>query len=115
MDRFLSRKRRDLSQRTIGCHCGRGTSDAVAQLVANVEKAESTKRTAFPLQLDVKGAFKRVKKTKLLKRLIQAGIVGNIVRWVDSFLSNRRFMLVIDGRTGDTRAIQAGLPQGSPV
>jgi retron-type reverse transcriptase len=24
-------------------------------------------------------------------------------------------MLVIDGRTGETRAIQAGLPQGSPV
>jgi hypothetical protein len=52
---------------------------------------------------------------QVLKRMIQAGITGNIVRYVDSFLSNRQAMLVIDGRTGDTRAIQAGLPQGSPV
>ena len=47
--------------------------------------------------------------------MIQVGIVGNIVRWVDSFLSDRRAMLVIDGRTGETRSIQAGLPQGSPI
>jgi hypothetical protein len=52
---------------------------------------------------------------QLLKRVIQAGIVGDTVRCVDSFMSNRRAMLVIDGRTGDTRAIQACLPQGSPV
>jgi hypothetical protein len=54
-------------------------------------------------------------KKQLLKRMVQAGIAGNIVRWVDSFLSNRRAPLVIDGRTGKTHDIRAGLPQGSPV
>jgi len=98
-----------------GCRRGRGTSDAVAQLVAKVEKAWGTKRTALALLLDVKGAFDRVDKTQLLRRMTQVGIAGNIVRWVASFLSNRRAMLVIDGRTGETRDIQAGLPQGSPV
>ena len=98
-----------------GCRRGRGTSDAVAQLVAKVEKAWGTKRTALALLLDVKGAFDRVNKTQLLRRMVQAGIAGNIVRWVDSFLSYRRAMLVIDGRTGETCDIQAGLPQGSPV
>ena len=43
-------------------------------------------------------------------RMIEVGIAGNIVRWVDSFLSDRRAMLVIDGRTGETRSMQAGLP-----
>jgi hypothetical protein len=98
-----------------GCRQGRGTSDAVDQLVAKVERAWGAKHTALALLLDVKGAFDRVDTTHLLKRMIQVGIAGNIVRWVDSFLSNRRAMLVIDGRTGETRAIQAGLPQGSPV
>jgi hypothetical protein len=83
--------------------------------VAKVEKAWGTKRTALALLLDVKGAFDRVDKTQLLKRMVQVGIAGNIVRWVGSFLSDRRAMLVIDGRTGETRDIQAGLPQGSPV
>ena len=54
-------------------------------------------------------------KAQLLRRMVQVGMAGNIVRWVASFLSNRRAMLVIDGRTGETRDIQAGLPQGSPV
>jgi hypothetical protein len=47
--------------------------------------------------------------------MIHVDIAGDIVRWVDSFLSNQRAMLVIDGRTSETRTIQAGLPQGSPV
>lgn len=46
---------------------------------------------------------------------MQAGIAGNVVRWVDSFLSDRQAMLAIDGRTGHCRIIKAGLPQGSPA
>jgi retron-type reverse transcriptase len=98
-----------------GSRRGRGTSDAVAQLVAKVENAWSPKRIALALLPDVKGAFDRVNKQELMWRMIQVGTAGNIVRWVDSFLSNRRAMLVIDGRTGETLSIQAGLPQGSPI
>jgi hypothetical protein len=47
--------------------------------------------------------------------MVQVGIAGNIVHWVDSFLSDRRAMLGIDGRTGETYGVQAGLPQGSLV
>jgi hypothetical protein len=42
-------------------------------------------------------------------------VAGNIVRLVDSFWSDQRAMLVIDGRTGESRSIQADLPQRSPV
>ncbi|KAL1581840.1 hypothetical protein WHR41_09430 [Cladosporium halotolerans] len=98
-----------------GCRRRRGTSDAVAQLVAKVEGAWSKKRIALALLLDVKGAFDRVNKRQLLKRMIEVDGAGNIVRWVDSFLTDRQAMLVIDGRTGENRRIQAGLPQGSPV
>jgi len=93
-----------------GCRQGRGTSDALAQLVAKVENAWFQKRIALALLLDVKGAFDRVNKQRLLRRMIEVGIAGNIVRWVDSFLSDRRAMLVIDGRTGEIRSMQAGLP-----
>jgi hypothetical protein len=56
-----------------------------------------------------------VNKKQLLNRMVQVGIAGNVVHWVDSFLSDRRAMLMIDGRTSETRDIQAGLPQGSSV
>jgi hypothetical protein len=67
------------------------------------------------LLLDIKGAFDRVNKRQLLKRMIEVGVAGNTVRWVDSFLSDRRATLFIDGRTGKTQDIQAGLLQGSPA
>jgi hypothetical protein len=57
------------------------------------------------LLLDIKGAFDQVNKRQLLERMIEVGIAGNIVRWVDSFLSDRRAMLVIDGRAGKTHDI----------
>jgi retron-type reverse transcriptase len=98
-----------------GCRRGRSTLDAVAQLVAKVKNTWVKKRTALALLLDVRGAFDRVDKRQLLKQMTQVGMAGNMIRWVDSFLSDRRAMLVIDGRTGQTHAIQAGLPQGSPV
>lgn len=47
--------------------------------------------------------------------MIEVGIAGNIIRWAESFMSDRRALLVIDGRMGETHNIQAGLPQGSPV
>ena len=68
-----------------GCRRGRGTSEAVAQLVLEVEGAWSNKRTALALLLDVKGAFDRVNTKQLLLRVIKVGIAGRIVRWIDSF------------------------------
>lgn len=64
---------------------GRGTSDTVAQLVAKVENTWAKKRIALTLLLDVRGAFDRVDEQQLLKRMIQVGMAGNIIRWVDSF------------------------------
>ena len=42
-----------------GCRRGRGTSDAVAQLVAKVERTWAAKRTALASLPDIKGAFAR--------------------------------------------------------
>lgn len=101
-------------QGRFGCRHSRSTSEAVAKLVSPVEGAWERKPMVLTLLLNVKGAFDRVNKQRLLKRMIEVGIAGNIVRWVDSFLSDRRAMLVIDCRAGGTHDIQAGLPQGSP-
>jgi hypothetical protein len=54
------------------------------------------------LLFDIKGAFDRVNKRQLLKRMVRIGIAGDIVRWVDSFPSDRQAMLAIDGRRGKT-------------
>jgi hypothetical protein len=51
--------------------------------VAFVEDTWKRKQMILALLLDIKGAFDRVNKRQLLNRMIEVGIAGNIVRWVN--------------------------------
>jgi hypothetical protein len=70
---------------------------------------------AGTLFIDIKGAFPNVDRPRLLARLIELGIPGDLVRWIDSFLSDRKVQLVIDGQLCPLRDIDCGVPQGSPI
>ena len=43
------------------------------------------------------------------------GIDGYLIKWTRSFLTDRKIQLVIDGHDNKERAIETGIPQGSPV
>ena len=52
------------------------------------------------------GSFIQIKKN--------IGIDDTVLKWFDeSFLSNRRQQVVINGETSDSKYINAGVPQGS--
>src|SRR5271154_29236 len=93
----------------------RSSIDAVAKLIATVEQAWKHKKIAGALFIDIKGAFPNVDRPRLLARLIELGIPGDLVRWIDSFLSNRKVQLSIDGQLCPSRDIDCGVPQGSPI
>ena len=38
-----------------------------------------------------------------------------MVNWINDFMSNRRVVLVFDNKRDDIKAIETGIPQGSPV
>ena len=40
---------------------------------------------------------------------------GNLIKWVGSFMTDRRLQLVIDGHCGKEVNLECGVPQGSPV
>jgi hypothetical protein len=82
-----------------GCRKSRSATDAVAKLVATVECAWKHKKIAGALFLDVKGAFPSVVRQQLIKRLLELGIPGDIIRWVNSFLTERKERLVISSAT----------------
>ena len=65
--------------------------------------------------MDVKGAFDHVSKTRLVERMMELGIDGDVIRWTKSFLTDRKVQLVIDGHDNKERDIEMGIPQGSPV
>lgn len=60
-------------------------------------------------------AFDYVSKGPLIKTLSKLGVESNLLHWVESFLTERKTTLVIDGFECPERTVYAGLPQGSPI
>jgi hypothetical protein len=78
-------------------------------LIATVEHAWKHKKIAGALFLDVKGAYPNVIRQQLIKRLVELGIPGDIIRWVNSFLTDRKIQLVINSYTCPARDIEIGV------
>ena len=62
---------------------------------------------------DISKVFDRVWHKGLLYKLKSIGIDNTVLKWFESYLSNRRQQVVINGETSDTKSINAGVPQGS--
>lgn len=65
--------------------------------------------------LDVKSAFDGVLHNRLIFRLLTQGWPENLLRWVDSFMSNRSATMTVDDYTSEKFNLVCGLPQGSPT
>ena len=46
-------------------------------------------------------------------KLQKAGIDGNLLLWFESYLSDRRQRVVINGQTSEWGDVSAGIPQGA--
>ena len=62
--------------------------------------------------LDFSKAFDTVPHNKLLNKLSQYGIVGNINLWLRDFLTNRQMRVVVDGVESEAVSVVSGVPQG---
>ena len=50
---------------------------------------------------------------RLLSKLAHYGIQGQIIKWIQAFLSNREMQVVVDGETSKSAPVVSGVPQGT--
>ena len=67
------------------------------------------------IYLDYAKAFDKVSHSKLLVKLTNLGICGNIHSWISSFLSGRSQRVRVNNQMSDTVKIISGVPQGSVI
>jgi ribonuclease HI len=99
----------------IGGRLKKSAIDAALLLTHEVEQNHQLGLKTSTLFLDVKGAFDHVAKNQLLAILKQLRLPKSLITWVSSFLESRQLKLSFDQNIEEFRAINTGIPQGSPI
>ena len=62
---------------------------------------------------DIRKAFDSVPHTPLLQKLLDIGLNPYLLRWIESYLTNREQFTVVNGYSSTSLPILSGVPQGS--
>ena len=89
------------------------TFDAVNNLLNNIYEAMDDKEFLGAVFIDLSKAFDTVPHNILLKKLEHYGIRGVALKLIESYLSNRKQFLSLDGIRSSMEDVKIGVPQGS--
>ena len=81
-----------------------------------LEKATVTVDEGKPFDvvfLDFAKAFDKVPKKRLLKKLYKHGIRGQLLKWIEDWLTGRTQRVVLNGEFYEWLQVLSGVPQGS--
>lgn len=62
--------------------------------------------------IDLKSAFDVANRDIILDQLVDFGVKGNLLRWIRSYLSNRRVRVLYRGACSSFKSFDLGIPQG---
>ena len=65
------------------------------------------------MYLDFSKAFNSIPHERLIIKLSSLGIKGKTLRWIPTFLTNRKEVVVVDGACSKPADMVSGVPQGS--
>lgn len=123
LERIVDRRIRYLTYNKIhphqlGARQGCNAHDLIHTFLYDVQLHKS--RASNPaatsaLLVDIQGAFDHVDKYALLRSLRKLNLPQALLRWIWSFMSDRKVSINIQGKCDDAEPANMGLPQGSPL
>ena len=85
----------------------------LVELVHNIESGLNDKEEIGIVFLDISKAFDKIWHEGLLFKLKQIGIDMSLLKWFQSYLSDRTQYVVLNGSASSHEPVMAGVPQGS--
>ena len=67
------------------------------------------------INMDFQKAFDTVPHQRLLGKLRSYGITGDVHKWLEAFLTNRKQKVQVNGTSSDWTDVTSGVPQGSVI
>lgn len=102
-----------ISPQQVGAVPKRSAMDIVAVFTYDVEQALAVGKRVTMVTMDVQGAFDALLKNRLLHRMAQQGWPPACIRFVDSFLTERRVQVRLGNETTPRYPVACGTLQGS--
>ena len=102
-----------LSDAQHGFRRRRGCETQLVMLIEDVASSLNFCDQIDLIILDFCKAFDKVPHQRLLLKLNQFGIKGNILRWIESFLTSRTQQVVLEGTTSNQVHVNSEVPQGT--
>ncbi|TKA72913.1 hypothetical protein B0A49_08441 [Cryomyces minteri] len=113
---YLAEKYSLLPKNHFGARRQRSCEQALSVLIERIHAAWRAGKVLSLVSFDVQGACNGVNKDVLCERLRKRRIPEELVRWVDSFRSNRMGCVALGSFCSQVATIEyPGLPQGSPL
>ncbi|KAF5313929.1 hypothetical protein D9619_013084 [Psilocybe cf. subviscida] len=91
------------------------TTDALLTFVNDIQSAWNHGYATSALTFDIKGYFDFVNHKRLLVELRRKKVPLVYIKWTASFLEGREAAVCLDGKIGEMKEVQNGIPQGSPI
>ena len=98
-----------------GFRTGHGVSDHLVRLGARVRRARLRRRALYSCFFDVRRAYDTVWHGRLLRKVKEVGLSGQMYNFVKAFLSNRTFQVRWKGTLSNSQRLDMGVPQGSVI
>ena len=92
---------------------GHNTTTALASMYDIWTRSVDAGKSTADIVLDMSAAFDIIDRKLLLKKLSLMDFNENIVKWLDSYLSNRSQSICINGVLCKLLPTHTGVPQGS--
>jgi len=102
-----------ISNTQFGFRKGKSTADAINAFMEFIVQNLDSKMKTMSVFLDLSKAFDCVHHQFLLKILHDSGVRGTPLKWIESYLTNRKQIVSMSNKISEFQELKFGVPQGS--
>ena len=92
---------------------GRSTVTQLLQVLHDIQKSVIKEEQVDMVYLDFEKAFDKVPHDLLIEKLQSFDIYGNLLKWLNSYLTDRQQHVVLEGKRSSWLEVTSGVPYDS--
>ena len=96
-----------------GFRKSKSTVSELLTLFAELQEAKENKKEVALVMYDLSAAFDTISHDILCEKFVAYGFQEEAMRWIKSYMANRKQAVTVDGHTSSHKMVTTGCPQGS--